>query len=46
MNPALDSISLAHDAKSREAFAEGALLAAAFIKERKGIFGMSDLLDI
>ena len=42
----LDSISLAHDAKSREAFVEGALLAAAFIRERKGIFAMNDLLDI
>lgn len=42
----LDIISLTHDAKTREAFAAGALLAAAYIKDRKGIFGMSDLLDI
>ena len=42
----LDSISLSHEAKSRDAFVEGALLAAAFIKERKGVFGMSNLLDI
>lgn len=42
----LDSISLSHDAKSREAFVEGALLAASFISDRKGIFGMNDMLDI
>ena len=41
----LDSISLSHNAKSREAFAEGALLAAEFISKRKGIFGMKNLLD-
>ena len=41
----LDSISLSHNAKSREAFAEGALLAAEFISKRKGIFGMNDLLE-
>ncbi len=42
----LDSISLMHDAKSRLAFAEGALLAASYIRERKGVFGMSELLDL
>ena len=42
----LDSISLGHDAKSRDAFAAGALLAASFMKGRSGIFGMSDLLNI
>lgn len=41
----LDSISLTHDAKSREAFAVGVLLAASFISERKGVFGMKDMLD-
>ena len=41
----LDSISLSHNAKSREAFAEGALLAAVFLSERKGIFGMKNLLE-
>lgn len=43
---ALDTITLAHDAKSRDAFAAGVLLAAAFIFGKKGIFGMSDLLNI
>jgi 4-hydroxy-tetrahydrodipicolinate reductase len=42
----LDIITLAHDAKSRDAFAAGVLLAATFIVEKKGIFGMSDLLNI
>ena len=42
----LDSITLSHNAKSREAFAAGALLAAAFIKEKTGIFGMQDLLKL
>jgi len=42
----LDTISLGHDAKSRDAFASGVLLAASFIKEKKGIFSMSDMLNI
>jgi 4-hydroxy-tetrahydrodipicolinate reductase len=42
----LDSITLSHDAKTRDAFAAGALLAAAYIKDRKGVFGMQDLLKI
>lgn len=42
----LDTISLTHDAKSREAFAAGVLLAASFIRGREGVFGMKDMLDI
>ncbi|MEN8227992.1 MAG: 4-hydroxy-tetrahydrodipicolinate reductase [Bacteroidota bacterium] len=42
----LDSLTLSHNAKSREAFAAGALLAATFIKEKTGIFGMKDLLKL
>ena len=42
----LDSISLIHSAKSRDAFAAGALLAASFIKGKKGVFGMRDLLNL
>ena len=42
----LDSISLSHDAKSRKAFVEGVLLAATFISDKKGVFGMSDLLEL
>ena len=42
----LDSISLSHDAYTRDAFASGALLAAEFMKKKKGIFGMEDLLEL
>lgn len=42
----LDSLSLIHAAKSREAFAAGAIMAALFIRERSGVYGMSDLLKI
>jgi len=40
----MDSISLIHNAFSREAFAAGVLPAARFIKGKKGVFGMKDLL--
>jgi 4-hydroxy-tetrahydrodipicolinate reductase len=42
----LDIITIGHEAKSREAFAAGALLAAAFIRDKKGVFGMTDLLKL
>jgi len=42
----MDSVSLIHSAKSRDAFAAGALLAASFIKGKKGVFGMQDLLNL
>jgi 4-hydroxy-tetrahydrodipicolinate reductase len=42
----VDSITLSHDAKSRDAFAEGALLAAEFVRGKTGIFGMNDLLKL
>ena len=42
----LDSITLSHNAKTRDAFAAGALLAASFIKDKKGVFGMQDLLNL
>ena len=42
----MDSISLIHSAKTRDAFAAGALLAASFIKGKKGVFGMQDLLNL
>ena len=41
----MDSITLSHDAFTRDAFAAGVLLAATFIKDRKGVFGMQDLLQ-
>jgi len=42
----LDRISLSHEAKSRDAFAAGALLAAEFLQGKKGVFGMDDLLKL
>jgi len=43
---AIDTISLKHEAHSREGFAKGAILAAEFIKNKKGIFTMKDVLGI
>ncbi len=40
-----DSITIAHDAKSREGFATGAVLAAEFIAGKTGVFGMKDMLN-
>ena len=40
----VDSIELKHTAYSREGFATGAVLAAEFIQNKKGIFGMNDML--
>ncbi|MEG1554199.1 MAG: 4-hydroxy-tetrahydrodipicolinate reductase [Rikenellaceae bacterium] len=42
----VDSIRIEHTAKGREGFAVGAVLAAEFIKGRKGIFTMDDLLQL
>jgi len=43
---AVDTISITHDAKSREGFALGAVIAAEFTAGKKGFLGMSDLLKI
>lgn len=43
---ALDTVSLTHHAKTREAFASGVFMAAEFIKERTGVFGMADMLNL
>lgn len=40
-----DSIELKHTAKNRDGFAAGALLAAAWIHQKKGIFSFDDILD-
>ena len=42
----VDTISLGHEAGSRDAFASGVLLAAQFIRDRKGVYGMQDLLKL
>lgn len=41
---AVDTISLTHSAKSREGFALGAVLAAEWLKGRKGMFTFSDVI--
>lgn len=44
-NSILDNISIRHESFSRKGFAKGALVAALWIKEKKGVFGMSDVLN-
>ncbi len=41
----IDKIELCHEAKSRDGFVLGAIKAAEWLKERKGVFGMQDMLD-
>ncbi len=41
----VDSIEITHDAKSREGFALGAVIAAEFTAGKKGFLGMGDLLQ-
>ena len=41
-----DEITLSHSAKNRKGFASGAVLAAEFIFNKKGIFNMNDLLNL
>jgi len=42
----VDTISITHDAKSREGFALGAVIAAEFTAGKKGFLGMADLLKL
>ena len=42
---ASDQILLTHEARSREGFAAGALLAARWISERKGVYEFSEVMD-
>ncbi|GJM33235.1 MAG: 4-hydroxy-tetrahydrodipicolinate reductase [Saprospiraceae bacterium] len=42
----LDSLSIQHEAHSREGFAKGAIQAASWIIGREGVFGMSDMLGV
>ncbi len=42
----IDTITLKHEAHSREGFALGAVLAAEYIRDKKGIYTMSDVLAI
>src|SRR5690554_339122 len=43
---AIDSISLKHEAFSRDGFAKGAILAGEWLKDKKGVFTMKDVLGI
>ena len=43
---AIDNIEITHTAHNRKGFAFGALLAAEFIKNRKGFFAMKDVLGL
>ena len=43
---AIDNIEIIHTAHNRMGFASGALMAAEFIQNRKGIFTMKDVLNI
>ncbi|CAM3369505.1 4-hydroxy-tetrahydrodipicolinate reductase [Aequorivita lipolytica] len=45
-NSEVDTISFTHQAYSREGFAKGAILAAEWLKDKKGIFTMKDVLSI
>ena len=42
---AIDEISITHIAHNRKGFALGAVIAAEWVKDKKGIFGMNDLLN-
>ena len=42
----IDNIRIVHEAKSRDGFALGALKAAEWIRNKKGIFSMQDVLSI
>lgn len=42
----IDSIEIKHEAHNRQGFALGAVLAAEWIKDKKGIFSMSDMLNL
>ena len=41
-----DDIEIIHTAHNRSGFAKGALAAASFVKNKKGVFSMKDVLDI
>ena len=43
-NSAVDEISITHIAHNRKGFALGAVIAAEFVKGKKGIFGMNELM--
>jgi 4-hydroxy-tetrahydrodipicolinate reductase len=42
----IDKIEIKHEAKGRKGFAVGAIMAAEFVYNKKGIYGMNDLLAL
>ncbi|GAA3939223.1 4-hydroxy-tetrahydrodipicolinate reductase [Chitinophaga oryziterrae] len=42
----IDDITISHTAHSREGFASGAVVAAEWLKDKKGIFSMKDVLSL
>lgn len=42
----IDTLSIKHEAHTREGFAMGALLAAEWLKDKKGIYSMKDVLNL
>ena len=42
----IDTITIKHEAHSREGFAMGAVIAAEFLLDKKGIFTMKDVLGL
>ena len=42
----IDTISIQHEAHSREGFALGALIAAEWLIDKKGVFSMKDVLKL
>lgn len=42
----IDTISFKHEARNREGFAKGAILAAEWLKDKKGVFTMKDVLGL
>ncbi|WP_034258882.1 4-hydroxy-tetrahydrodipicolinate reductase [Altibacter lentus] len=42
----VDSVSLEHEAHTRDGFAKGAILAAEWLQGKKGVFSMKDVLQI
>ncbi|MFC7358260.1 4-hydroxy-tetrahydrodipicolinate reductase [Jejudonia soesokkakensis] len=43
---AIDTIKITHEAHSRDGFAKGAILAAEWLQQKKGVFTMKDVLGI
>ena len=41
----IDEIKIIHKAKNRKGFATGAVIAAEWIQDKKGVFGMNDVIN-